>query len=80
MPLNCILQVCIAFQKVFQCKSGLEKDKMSNWITTGVQITTKYLEPTCLKVCFNKMGSNNGSNSSPTFSKRTGVPNYKYKK
>lgn len=34
------------------------------------------LLPTCLNVCFSRMGSSKGSSSSPTFSKRTGVPNY----
>lgn len=67
------LQVCITMMMI-HCKTGLENDKLFKWITKGEQVT-KYLEPTCLKVCFNKMGSNSGSNSSPTFSNRTGVPN-----
>ena len=32
---------------------------------------------TCLNVCFKSNGSKTGSNSSPTFSRRTGVPNWK---
>jgi hypothetical protein len=33
------------------------------------------LTPPCLKICLSSRGSREGSNSSPTFSNRTGSPN-----